>query len=302
MQIPYTKEQIQLIQKAAGFDKVRKRLNRRFKGYVKFPVEKKDGKKRWIHAPHYIVKSAQTTVLKHTPSPSVQQYNHEVITGFVPGRSILDNARPHVGKRVVLSIDLKNFFPSFKFKEIKGLFCSRREKSFDDVLKLVTTCRGNLPQGAPTSPMLANWLCVEGDAELVDYCTKHRLAYTRYADDLTFSSYTDIDQDVVDNLIHMINSSLFGLNVKIAPNKIKFMRCHKQQRVTGIVVNQRLSIPRARRKQLRAFMHDAEVNGVEAALGRFGRTKNHIFGEFSFLHLAHKERAEKYIQQFQELL
>ena len=305
MSIPFNKKQREAILKAATHDKVMEKLKESNKGYIKFPVEKKNGKKRWIHAPHYIVKSAQHTVLKNLPSPSVKQYGHEVITGFVPGMSILDNARPHVGKRVVLSIDLKNFFPSFLPQEVKRELFTNNNWSTNEmerILNLVTTMRGRLPQGAPTSPMLANWLSVRGDQILAEFCTENKLAYTRYADDLTFSSLTDIDQDVVDTLLHLINNNTFGSKVRIAPNKIKFMRRHKQQRVTGIVVNEKLSIPRARRKQLRAFMHDCEINGVQEALGRFNRSVHHIFGEFSFLHLAHEQQAEQYIQQFKELL
>lgn len=296
MQIPFTNEQRLSARRAAAHTKVTEVLQRNFKGYVKFSVEKKNGKKRWIHAPHYFVKSAQQTVLRNMPSPEVMQYDYNVITGFMPGTSILDNARPHVKKRVVLSIDLKNFFPSFLPKEVK------RTVGQSEILHLLTTSKGRLPQGAPTSPMVANWACVEGDKALVRFCTEHRIAYTRYADDLTFSSHFDIEQDVFEELLGMINGGIFGKNVKAAPNKIKFMRRHTQQRVTGIVVNEKLSIPRARRKQLRAFMHDCEVNGAKEALGRFNRNIHHIFGEFSFLHLAHEEQAQKYIEQFKELL
>lgn len=298
MLIPLSPVNKENILKAAKHKKVQDRLQKPHKGYIKFSVEKKNGGRRWIHAPHYFVKSAQKTVLANLPSPSVKQYGHEVITGFIPGMSILDNARPHVNKQVVLSVDLKNFFPSFTPREIHSLFPTDKYKQ---VRELVTSSTGKLPQGASTSPMLANWLCKKGDEALVEFCTQHRLAYTRYADDLTFSSLTDIDQDIVDELFGMINY-IFGQRIRIAPNKIKFMRRHKQQRVTGIVVNEKMSIPRARRKQLRAFMHDCEVNGVENALARFGRSRHTMFGEFSFLHLAHQQQAEQYIEQFKELL
>lgn len=297
MQIPWTIEQANAIRKAATHKKIVRVLKKENKGYVKFSVEKKNGKRRWIHAPHFFVKSAQQTVLRNMPAPEVIQYDYNVINGFMPGLSIVDNARPHVNKRVVLSIDLHNFFPSFTPQEVKALLLGHPE-----VLDLVTTAKGRLPQGAPTSPMIANWLCVEGDKLLRDFCTQHRMSYTRYADDLTFSSHTDIEPEVLDTLLGMINGGIFGKRVKAARNKIKFMRRHKQQRVTGIVVNEKLSIPRARRKQLRAFMHDASINGVEAALGRFNRSAHHIFGDLSFLHLAHKEQAKQYIEQFKELL
>ena len=300
MQIPFSDTQMQEITRIARQENVQAKLLEPNKGYLKFSVEKKNGSKRWIHAPHFIVKNAQRQVLANIPSPSLTQFSHEVITGFIPGLSILDNARPHVMKKVVLSIDLKNFFPSFLSSEIHNLLGVRQ--GMREAKTLVTTSAGRLPQGAPTSPMLANWAAYQGDKELIEFCTNHKIAYTRYADDLTFSSVTDMDQDVVDDLIDLINSGIFGKKVRVANNKIKFMRRHKQQRVTGIVVNEKLSIPRARRRQLRAFMHDCDTNGIEQALSRFNRNCNHIFGEFSFLHLAHKDQAEKYIEQFKELL
>lgn len=276
---------------------IKDKLKEKNKGYIKFPVEKKNGTKRWIHAPHFLVKNGQKKLLAAMESPSVELFGYEVINGFIPGRSILDNARPHVGQTVVLSIDLKDFFPSIAPEQIKTAL-----GHFHQLAPLVTTSKGRLPQGAPTSPMIANWCAVEGDLALVAWCEQNKINYTRYADDLTFSTIRDeITPAQMDELLAIINSS-FGPQVKYAHNKVKFVRKHKQQRVTGIVVNEKLSIPKARRRQLRAFMHDAEINGLDAALGRFNRNKNHIFGEMSFLHLVHKEQAERYIESLQELL
>lgn len=277
---------------------VMRKLEQKDKSYIKFPMTKKNGGKRWIHAPHFLVKNAQRAILETIPNPSVMHFGYEVINGFVPGRSIIDNARPHVGKSVVLSIDLKNFFPSFTPTQIKHT----TSKYGDSFQKLITTAKDKLPQGAPTSPMIANWAAIEGDQAVVEFCKVNGLNYTRYADDLTFSTSADyIDEFVVQDLLGIINNE-FGPRLKAHPRKIKFMRKHKQQRVTGIVVNEKLSIPRARRRKLRAFMHDADKNGIKAALARENNSIHTIFGEFSFIHLAHKELAEKYIQQFKELL
>lgn len=317
MQIPITDAQRVKIFKAAGDPEVIAKLKEPGKGYIAFPMEKKSGGLRWIHKPHFLVKNAQKVLLENLPNPSVMQRGHEVVTGFVPGRSILDNARPHVGKTVVLSIDLRNFFPSFSknqlYEAIKWVdrnalyswsYYGGPIQNEIEVFNLITTKKGKLPQGAPTSPMIANWCCIEGDKVLADMCAEESIDYTRYADDLTFSTMrSEISEEFVQKIITAINDhGIFGRSVKVANNKIKFMRKHKQQRVTGIVVNEKLSIPRARRKRLRAFMHDCEKNGVEAALGRENRSIHHIFGEFSFLNLAHKETAEIYIQQFKELL
>jgi RNA-directed DNA polymerase len=297
-----SKEQIENIDKAASDPLVIEVLKRKNKGYVKFPVEKKNGKNRWIHSPHFLVKSAQDIVLQNLPTPSVKHYGYEVINGFCPGRGIVGNATPHLKKPVILSIDIKNYFPSFKPVEIDTLLkesglTGRRRR----VLDLLTTARVALPQGAPTSPMIANWLSVGGDIKIAEYCKKHTLDFTRYADDLTFSSAKSyIDQEVVQTLINMINT-VYGKGIRVAPRKIKFMRSNKQQRVTGIVVNERINIPRARRRKLRAFMHHAMTESLSAALAVESRSINEVFGEISFLHLTKPELARVYIKQLQGL-
>lgn len=311
MRIPFTPEQKQKIIDAASCKDVTAKLEESGRGYIKFPLTKKNGTKRWIHAPHYIVKNAQKTILENIPSPSVKLFGYEVITGFVPGRSILDNAQPHVGKPVVLSIDLKNFFPSIHRIAITKALSLIDPMSYrpwkeigtdlSKVFNLLTTAKGALPQGAPTSPMLANWCVVEGDLALVEYCEEKKIDYTRYADDLTFSTVrSSITDEEFNDILNIINTK-FGINVKAAGNKIKFMRSHKQQRVTGIVVNRKMSIPRARRRKLRAFMHDASLNGMAAALARESRSSHEIMGEMSFLHLAHPDQAKSYIAALKEL-
>lgn len=290
------------------------KLSQKNKGYIRFSVPKTDGTKRWIHAPHFIVKEAQRKLLDAMPSPRVELFGYNVINGCIPGTNLLDNARPHVNKPVILTIDLKDFFGSITAQDVSRVLTIREVySSIENVypefknnlmhaIDLVTNRSWRLPQGAPTSPMIANWAVIQGDMALAKYCSEHLIDYTRYVDDLTFSvSRSEITDEEVSDILHIIKTT-FGKKIKPNPRKIKFMRRNKQQRVTGIVVNEKLSIPRARRKQLRAFMHDAQVNGVKEALGRFSKTPSNIFGEFSYLHLAHEDLAEQYIKQFKDLL
>lgn len=284
---------------------VQDKLKQEGKGYIRFPVEKKNGKKRWIHAPHFLVKSVQEAILQEIPTPSVTHFGYEVINGFCPGRNIVDNARPHLRKKVVLSIDLKNFFPSFTPNEVYKFLLSmcKGDRKIADAFQLVLTTPGKcLPQGAPTSPMIANWLALPGDVKVAEFCEKHRLDFTRYADDLTFSTVDPyIDEDVVQELIGLINTS-YGRKIRVAPRKVKFMRSNKQQRITGIVTNDKLSIPRARRRRLRAMMHQAQTEGLKAALAVDGLSIFQLYGEISYLSLTHRDLAEQYVQTIKELL
>lgn len=297
-------EQIRKLYEQICDPQVQAKIKEDRKGYVKFPIEKKNGTKRWIHAPHFLVKNVQEAILREIPTPSVTHFGYEVINGFCPGRNIVDNAKPHLKKKVVLSIDLKNFFPSFTPNEVYKFIlkmCNGPKSMADAFQEILTTPGKCLPQGAPTSPMIANWLAVEGDKAVSKFCQEHRLDFTRYADDLTFSTVGQyIDEDVVQELVRLINTC-YGQRIKVAPKKVKFMRSNKQQRVTGIVTNDKLSIPRARRRRLRAIMHHAKAEGLKAALAVDGLSVFQLYGEISYLSLTHRGLAEQYIKTIKTL-
>ena len=122
--------------------------------------------------------------------------------------NIVENAKLHVGKRAVLNIDLENFFPSISAKRVKELlenkpFCFNQEIA--TALALLTTHKGRLPQGAPTSPVLSNFICIELDHALQAWSGNHHVNYSRYADDLTFSSNTVFSNTQIKNKINIFN-------------------------------------------------------------------------------------------------
>ena len=288
--IPFTEEQINNL---GGYSYPQTRE------YNTFYILKKGGGKRWITAPGGDLKKAQRFILDNIPTASVTHWRgYEIINGFIPGRSIIDNARPHVGKRVVLSVDLYNFFPSIPRNTIKQLLLpvttnmlTYKNIKARNAFLLTVMHKKRLPQGSPCSPMLANWAASELDKEIHDtLCKKYTLDYTRYADDLTFSSYNDIPEAFLNKLQEIVKSHGF----KIARKKVKFMRRHKQQRVTGIIVNDKLSIPKVERQRLRAFLHDAEHNGLEEALGRHNSSIAEKLGLISYISMANKSHSESF--------
>lgn len=163
----------------------RKPPNRR---YTEFQIPKKAGGTRTIAAPCPALKMVQRLLNGvfqelYRPKPA----SH----GFVRGRSIVSNASRHKRQRFVLNVNLRGFFPSINEGRIWGLFRAKPYELKSNVAKLIARlcCHNNaLPQGAPTSPVLSNMVCRRLDRQLMKLAQGHRCIYTRYADDLTFST------------------------------------------------------------------------------------------------------------------
>ena len=244
--------------------------------YQEFVVKKKRGGSRLIFAPNKELKALQKQLNEY-----LQAYYYWVkpneVHGFVINPSPIDkrcniaeNARPHTGKKVVLNIDLKNFFPSIQAYRVKRLFLSRYfpfDEQMATALTLLTTYRGSLPIGAPTSPVVSNFVCRRLDATLKQYCEQEEIIYTRYADDLTFSSKYKMGFDETLDLINLIKKNGFEINQR----KLRYKSSNRKQTVTGLVVNEKVNIDRKMLKNIRAMLHDFYNNGLmQAAQRHFG--------------------------------
>jgi retron-type reverse transcriptase len=181
---------------------------------------------------------------------------HPHATGFEKGHSIVTNAKPHVGAAVLLRMDIRNFFGCTSAKRVRKFFSGLGWNQ--QVAKLLTklcTHKNGLPQGAPTSPRLSNLLNYVLDARLAGLAPRYEAAYSRYADDITFSLETD-DHDAVRSLIRTVKLILKDYRYEIHHKKKLFIRRrHQQQKVTGLVVNQNVALPRRTRRWLRAVRH-----------------------------------------------
>ena len=163
-------------------------------------VPKATGGVRTLHAPRAALKRLQRTILRELLTPLDV---HPAAHGFVPGRSTVTNAQPHVGARVVVKMDLVDFFPTIHYGRLVGLFEHYGAgKGAAQILAAIVTYRPELPngqvawpsvlpQGAPTSPLLSNLVCRRMDARLAAFAEKAGARYTRYADDLTFSFHEE---------------------------------------------------------------------------------------------------------------
>ncbi|SDL00292.1 Reverse transcriptase (RNA-dependent DNA polymerase) [Catalinimonas alkaloidigena] len=245
--------------------------------YQRFTMPKKTGGQRLISAPMPRLKDAQYWVLHHLLQLLPV---HEAVHGFCAGRSIVSNARPHVGRQVVLNFDLKDFFPTLTYTRIKGLFCAlgyaeaiatplallctepdTDEVTLDGQTYYVANGERYLPQGAPTSPALTNLICLRLDRRLTGLATKLGFTYTRYADDLTFSADAE-GMKHINTLRVMLHRIVEEEGFQVHPDKSRVMRKGSKQEVTGIVVNEKPGVDRATLRRFRALLFQIEKDGI----------------------------------------
>ena len=289
--------------------------------YKRFTLPKKTGGERLISAPMPRLKRAQHWILEHLLAKlPVSPEAH----GFVPGRSIVSNARPHVGATVIVNLDLKDFFPSIELRRVKGLFrsygygehtatilallCTEPDVetvALDGLTYHVATSARHLPQGAPTSPAITNSLCARLDKRLAGLARKQGFTYTRYADDLTFSTRVADDAPVA-RLLARVRWILGQEGFTVHPDKTRVLRRGRRQEVTGLVVNDRLGVPRDTLRRFRALLHRVERHGVEGA--RWGESqveKRDLFasmrGFVRFVHMVDPDKARPLAAQVEAL-
>ncbi|MFK7989504.1 MAG: reverse transcriptase domain-containing protein [Sandaracinaceae bacterium] len=243
--------------------------------YHRYTLPKKCGGVRAISAPKPALAAAQRWVLAHVLQKlSVEPEAH----GFVPTRGVISNASPHVGQKVVVNLDLKDFFPTLTFRRVKGLFKKlgysehvatlmalltteppRVPMTLDGKVWNVALSDRVLPQGACTSPAITNAVCRRLDRRLRGLAARHGFTYTRYADDLTFSG---ADRRKVGLLLRSVRSILTDEGFVEHPKKTQVMGRGRRQEVTGVTVNDKLALSRKDKRRLRATLHNAAKHGA----------------------------------------
>jgi RNA-directed DNA polymerase len=219
----------------------------------------RDSKGRDLEIPLPLLDSAQTAFKKYLPNVLKV---HPSAHAYLPKRSQFTNAKPHVGKALVATLDLKSFFHSVTFEMIASAFkkgdCGEMSDEAIGLLCRMSSREGRLPVGVSTSPHIANSVMYPLDEQISFLCRKLCVDYTRFADDLTFSGEEDHVKDVASVATTLLRKSGFELN----NSKTRFMRSTQRQIVTGVVVNARMSAPLEKRKQLRAMYHKLQSGGV----------------------------------------
>jgi len=281
--------------------------------YVAFAVPKRSGGYRVLYAPKAKLKAAQQWIRREILAKT---FAEDPAHGFVAGRSIHTNAQPHAGKDIVITLDLQDFFPSITYRRVRGIFQSLgygeevaiplamlcTVKPAEKVREFIGGQRHRmLPQGAPTSPALANLACRHLDVRLAGLAAKFGCAYTRYADDLAFSGDATFER-TLKRFLPLLHQIVKAEGFKLKKGKTHLARRGARQEVTGLVVNDGPRVPRAYRRQLRAILHNARKNGLEAQ----NREKHPHFahalrGRIEFVRSTHPQLAARLLAELKAL-
>lgn len=245
------------------------------KNYRTFTISKRCGGDRMISSPRVFLKVIQWWILDNILRP-IELPSH--VTGFVRGRGAFANACIHSGQNHLLNVDLKDFFPSISSDRVRQFWSGFPYP--EDVarqLTRLTTFMGSLPQGAPTSPAIANLIALSMDKDLHEYSNKNNMLYSRYADDLTFSSKDWIYPDSISEIAHVARRHSFRINGA----KVRRSGRGDRMEVTGFVINHRPQLPRRWRNKARGIFYRAyrnpaqyldriaELNGILGAIATY---------------------------------
>lgn len=267
--------------------------------YSHFNISKRLGKVRSISAPDYRLKMLQQKIARSLSD----LYNpRKPVHGFVPDRSVRSNAESHLRRKFILNVDIKDFFPTITEARVQGLLKSIGiDTDVVDTIARICTINGCLPQGAPSSPVLSNMICFSLDKSLMRFSKEHRLLYTRYADDITLSSFQpptglfegdrpDAGRLPLEKLSGEFLSILGSNGFELNSDKIHYADQNSRRMATGIKINEGLNLDRRYVRNIRSALFKVEKLGdvtAQAELGtRLGKPcgiQAHLQGKISWV-------------------
>jgi RNA-directed DNA polymerase len=285
--------------------------------YHTFHIPKATGGLREIAAPRPQLKRVQRAILSQILS---RLPVHAAAHGFVPGRSTVTNAAEHVGRDIIIKFDLKDFFPSISYWRVLGLYAqlgyspgSLRINTSDDsravapILARLSVYApdpgaygsGHTPQGAPTSPAICNLVCRGLDARLHGLAQAIGGSYTRYADDLTFSFD---GEPPVGRLRWWVQEICRQEGFTVNHKKFRVIRRSQRQQVTGVVVNDKLTVPRRARRRFRAILHNCRTHGLASQARGRPDFPAYLRGFASYVHMVQPIEGRLLLDEVEALL
>lgn len=275
--------------------------------YYSFAVCRPDGATRTIHAPKPELKAVQRRILDIILQPVRLNPHAE---GFRRKRSVVTNAAGHLCSRTVIKMDIKDFFPSITYLRVEGMFTSLGyPRNVAVMLAKLATRSGRLPIGAPTSPAVSNIIASRLDKRLSELGRKTGFNYSRYADDMTFSS----SSTEINRLIPLFKEIIREEGFEVNDRKLRILRSGGRQKITGVVVNRKLNVERRERKKLRAVIRNCLAGDIkqekdewaerEKKLKRPGlytvdEFRDSLRGRISFARAVNPETGDRLLKQF----
>lgn len=295
------------------------------KDYYYYLMPKKNGGMRRIIVSNDDLKAVQRWINRRILQ-SIEPLN--CVTGFVKGKSIVDNARIHENKKYILNLDMQDFFESITKERVERLFYQlgyRQELAVfmadvcttilnKDYIKwklgeeraryfepLMHKTEPFLVQGAPTSPAIANLICYGMDKKLMKYAARHGINYSRYADDITFSSDDITQLPKIGYIKRLMKEEHFALN----ETKTRLLKGGMRQEVTGLLINERVRVSRAYKKDIYRHLHFCLKYG---GLNHFAHIKSNrkiskdwILGRIFYVNAVEPEEASKMLSLFNQV-
>jgi len=278
--------------------------------YTTFTIPKKSGGIRTIQAPSVKLKSLQSNLSqllldcideinqsKKTKKPKKFTYKRALSHGFVRDCSIMTNALVHLNQKNVLNIDLKDFFDSFNFGRVRGFFIKNHHFQLDPAIATVIAqiaCYDNkLPQGSPCSPVITNLITHSLDIRLASLAKKHSCIYSRYADDMTFSTRKSvfpkqIMQQEGDQFVtgKNLQSEIVRAGFSINENKTRIQHKDSRQDVTGLIVNKKPNVKKEYWRTVKSQCHSLFRTGSftkKTTDGAVAGNINELEGQLNFI-------------------
>jgi retron-type reverse transcriptase len=263
--------------------------------YITYRIKKRNGKSRRIDAPQSPLKEIQRAIVDKI----LYRFRaHPIAHGFVHGKSPRTNALKHVGKKYVLTLDIKDFFNSIEINDVvKTLSWLAPQQqvtssyTFDELKLLAQLMCYNdvLPQGAPTSPVISNLVCLGLDKKLSDLAAANGVTITRYADDIAVSG----DSPDTINLKTAVFSNIYSYGLVPNKKKTKIRKYYQRQQITGVIVNTKTSVKKETWKNLRARLYNIKRDQKTIPLSEFQQ----IRGQIEWIKSLNQTRGDQLLQQ-----
>ncbi|MFX0195473.1 MAG: retron St85 family RNA-directed DNA polymerase [Candidatus Hodarchaeota archaeon] len=247
------------------------------KFYKIFKRPKENGGFRIIFCPSKEMKAVQAWILRNILD---KIHVADSATGFRTGINVLENAKRHKENRYFLCLDIEDFFPSISYGKVYTVFRTiGYNPHVSHIFTSLCTCKGKLPQGGVSSPALSNIICIRLDHRISGYVGKRNVTYTRYADDMTFSSLNHKRLvGVKSRVTDILHSEAFKLNEA----KTRLLGPRRQRKVTGIIISEgSLGVGRKRKRIIRATIHRLVKENLSSIEDE--RLCNHINGWLSYM-------------------